>query len=106
MDRIVYDAYVPMAEKRMRQIEKEVKRLWPVHGVRMVHRVGTLKVGDVSVAVAVSTAHRSDAFDACRHAIERIKHDVPIWKKERLADGREHWIEGSAVIPDSELERS
>jgi molybdopterin synthase catalytic subunit len=94
VDRIVYDAYVPMAEKRMLEIEEEVKRIWPVNKVKIIHRVGRLKVGEVSVAVAVSSPHRGEAFDACRHAIERIKHDVPIWKKERLADGREVWVEG------------
>jgi len=86
-----------MAEKRMREIAEEVKRTWPVSRVKIVHRVGTLKVGDVSVAVAVSSHHRAEAFDACRYAIESIKHDVPIWKKERLADGREVWVEGQPM---------
>lgn len=97
VDRIVYDAYAPMAEKRLREIEDEVKQIWPVNGVRIVHRVGNLKVGEISVAVAVSSPHRGEAFDACRHAIERVKHDVPIWKKERLADGREVWVEGTSM---------
>ncbi len=94
VDRIVYDAYVPMAEKRMLEIEEEVKEILPEGRVAMLHRIGELKVGEVSVAVAVSAPHRAEAFDACRHTIERIKHDVPIWKKERLADGREKWVEG------------
>jgi molybdopterin synthase catalytic subunit len=97
VDLIVYEAYVPMAEKRMLEIEQEVRRLWPVNGVKLVHRIGRLKVGEISVAVAVSSPHRAEAFEACRHAIERIKHDVPIWKKERLADGREVWVEGRAM---------
>jgi len=94
---IVYEAYVPMAEKRMLEIEEEVRRLWPVSRVRLVHRVGELRVGEVSVAVAVSSPHRGEAFEACRHAMERIKHDVPIWKKERLANGSEVWVEGRAM---------
>ncbi len=96
VDRLSYEAYEPMAEKRLLEVEEEVKRIWPsTRKVRIVHRVGeSLSVGDVSVAVAVSSEHRAEAFEACRHAIERIKRDVPIWKKERLADGSEVWVEG------------
>ncbi len=97
VDLISYEAYVPMAEKRMLEIEKEVRRLWPVDKVKLLHRIGKLRVGEISVAVAVSSPHRAEAFEACRHAIERIKHDVPIWKKERLATGREVWGEGQAM---------
>lgn len=93
VDLIRYEVYEPMAEKKLRQIEEDVKRRWPVK-VKLVHRVGKLHVGEVSVAVAVSAPHRAEAFEACRHAIELIKRDVPIWKKERLADGREVWVEG------------
>jgi molybdopterin synthase catalytic subunit len=95
VDLIRYDAYEPMAEKKLRQIEEEVERDWPVKA-KLVHRVGKLKVGEISVAVAVSSSHRAEAFEACRRAIELIKRDVPIWKKERLADGREVWVEGHA----------
>jgi molybdopterin synthase catalytic subunit len=94
VDRILYEAYVPMAERRMLEIEEEVRRAWPVIGIKLEHRIGVLKVGEISVAVAVSSPHRGEAFDACRHAIERIKRDVPIWKKEKLADGKEVWVEG------------
>jgi molybdopterin synthase catalytic subunit len=97
VDLILYDAYVPMAERRMLEIEEEVRHLWPVNDVRLIHRIGKLRVGEVSVVVAVSSPHRGEAFEACRHAIERIKHDVPIWKKERLASGREVWVEGHAM---------
>ncbi|MDA4123493.1 MAG: molybdenum cofactor biosynthesis protein MoaE [Thaumarchaeota archaeon] len=97
VDQIIYEAYVPMAEKKMLEIERELGKLWPGTSARLLHRVGTLSVGEVSVAVAVSSPHRAEAFEACRHAIERIKHDVPIWKKERLADGSEVWVEGSAM---------
>jgi molybdopterin synthase catalytic subunit len=99
VDLILYEAYVPMAERRMLEIEDEVRRLWPVNDVKLLHRIGKLRVGDVSVVVAVSSPHRGEAFEACRHAIERIKHDVPIWKKERLASGREVWVEGHAMSP-------
>jgi molybdopterin synthase catalytic subunit len=101
VDRIVYEAYVPMAERRMKEIYDEVSGGLTAGRVSMKHRMGDLKVGEVSVAVAVSAPHRAEAFDACRRAIERIKHDVPIWKKERLADGSERWVEGWAMSPST-----
>jgi len=97
VDKIAYETYEPMAEKRLAAIEAEVKRIWPVRKVKTVHRVGKLSIGDVSVAVAVSADHRREAFEACRHAIERIKHEVPMWKKERLGDGTEAWVEGTPI---------
>jgi len=97
VEKIVYETYEPMAEKRLGMIEAEVKRIWPVKKVKTVHRVGRMQIGDVSVAVAVSAAHRGEAFDACRHAIERIKHEVPMWKKEKLGDGSEAWVEGTPI---------
>lgn len=100
VERIEYQAYEPMAEKRLAGTEEEVKRLWPAtKRVKIVHRVGDLRVGEVSVAVAVSSPHRADAFEACRHAIETIKHEVPIWKREKLQGGGEVWVEGSPIGP-------
>lgn len=86
-----YDAYPPMAEKKLAEIEAEVRRRWPVGDVAMVHRLGRLEIGDVSVAVAVSTPHRADAFAACRFAIDALKEQVPIWKRENFVDGRTEW---------------
>ena len=86
-----YDAYPPMAEKKLAEVEAEVRRRWPVGDVAMVHRLGKLDPGDVSVAVAVSTPHRADAFAACRFAIDALKEQVPIWKRENFADGRTEW---------------
>ncbi len=98
VDRIEYEAYEPMAERSLARAEEEVKRRWPAtRAVKILHRVGALDVGEVSVAVAVSSPHRAEAFEACRNAIETIKRDVPIWKRERLADGREVWVEGVPV---------
>ncbi len=95
VERIEYQAYEPMAEKRLEKAEQEVRRRWPeTTGVTIVHRLGILEVGEVSVAVAVSSPHRAEAFEACRHAIETIKRDVPIWKREKLGDGSEVWVEG------------
>lgn len=95
VERIEYEAYETMAEKRLAQAEQEVRRRWPgTKGVTIVHRLGNLAVGEISVAVAVSSPHRAEAFEACRHAIEAIKRDVPIWKREKLGDGGEVWVEG------------
>jgi molybdopterin synthase catalytic subunit len=91
---IIYEAYSSMAEKKLKEIEEEAKQRWPVREVRIVHRTGRLRVGEVSVGVAVSAPHRAEAFEACRHIIERIKRDLPIWKKERLAVGKDVWVEG------------
>src|SRR6188508_2532959 len=68
-----YEAYPPMAEKKMAEIEADVRNRWPVGEIAMVHRLGRLAVGDVSVAVAVSCPHRGAAFAACRHAIDALK---------------------------------
>jgi molybdopterin synthase catalytic subunit len=87
-----YEAYPGMAEKKLAEIEADVRGRWPVGDVVMVHRLGRLAVGEVSVAVAVSCPHRADAFAACRHAIDRLKELVPIWKCEHGADGKTDWV--------------
>ena len=90
-----YEAYPGMAEKKLAEIEADVCGRWPVGDVVMVHRLGRLEVGEVSVAVAVSAPHRADAFAACRHAIDRLKELVPIWKCEHGADGSAEWVHPS-----------
>jgi molybdopterin synthase catalytic subunit len=87
-----YEAYPGMVEKKLAEIEQETRQRWPVGEVALVHRLGHLEVGDVSVAVAVSCPHRAEAFDACRYAIDRLKEVVPIWKKENWADGGTEWV--------------
>jgi molybdopterin synthase catalytic subunit len=79
---IEYTAYVPMAEELMGRIESEIRARWPVENVTIVHRIGLLRVGEISVLTAVGAPHRAASFEACRYAIERVKADVPIWKKE------------------------
>jgi len=90
-----YEAYLPMAEAKMRQILAEIRERWPlVHGVALVQRIGRMAVGEVTVAVAVSSGHRHEGiFEAARYGIDRLKEIVPIWKKEIGSQG-EVWIEG------------
>ncbi len=94
---IEYEVYKEMAEKRMAEIEKQVRARWPVRKMIMVHRWGNLRVGEVSVAVVISSEHRAEAFEACRYAIDTIKRTAPIWKKEKLAVGRESWTKGEPI---------
>ena len=87
-----YEAHAPMAEAKMREIGRSLRARWPgVRAVAMVHRVGRLEIGEASVIIAVSAAHRADAFEACRYAIDRLKETVPVWKKEYFEDG-EVWV--------------
>lgn len=90
-----YEAYPAMAGKKLAEVETELRTTWPtVGGVSLVHRIGKLDVGEVSVAVAVSAPHRVDAFAAARFGIDAIKDRVPIWKKETAPDGTAAWVEG------------
>jgi molybdopterin synthase catalytic subunit len=93
--RLEYEAYEPMAEKKLREIVSHAQQQWPGAKVAVVHRLGVLDVAEISVAVAVSTPHRAEAFAACRFIIEAIKAQVPIWKKEIGPEGEEHWVHPS-----------
>jgi molybdopterin synthase catalytic subunit len=93
--RLEYEAYEEMALVLMEEIADEARRLYPVTEVRLVHRLGRLEIGEASVAVAVSSPHRAEAFAACRFAIDTLKARVPIWKKELYADGSA-WLDGPA----------
>jgi molybdopterin synthase catalytic subunit len=95
-----YEAYEEMALTEMAGIEAEVRRRWPVTDVRLVHRLGRMDIGDASVAVAVTSPHRGEAFEACRFAIDTLKKTVPIWKKEFYADGAV-WLGGPAPGTDA-----
>ncbi len=87
-----YEAYPPMAEKKMAEIEAEVRQRWPIGEIALIHRLGRLVVGEISVLVAVSCPHRAEAFEACRFAIDRLKEVVPIWKRENAPNGQTQWI--------------
>jgi molybdopterin synthase catalytic subunit len=87
-----YEAFPEMAQARMEQLESEAREQWPVTEARIAHRLGHLELGDISVAVAVSCPHRKDAFEAGRFLIDRLKEEVPIWKKENWVDGSTEWV--------------
>jgi molybdopterin synthase catalytic subunit len=87
-----YDAYPQMALQELRQLDADVRAKWPVMDVAMVHRTGALQLGDIAVAVAVSSAHRRVAFEAGQWLIDTLKVRVPVWKKEVYADGRTEWV--------------
>jgi molybdopterin synthase catalytic subunit len=90
-----YDAYEPMAIRKMEEIGAEVRRKFEVDHVGMIHRLGRLEIGETSVAIIVTSAHRRAAFGACQFAIDRLKQIVPIWKKEHF-EGGSVWAEGEA----------
>ena len=88
---LTYAAH-PSAEAELRRVAAEVAEKYPVERIAAVHRVGDLEIGDLAVVVAVSCAHRGDAFDACRMLIDELKATVPIWKHQRFADGGSEWV--------------
>jgi molybdopterin synthase catalytic subunit len=95
-----YEAYGPMAEKKLAEIEVLIRARWQVGNIAMIHRLGRLVVGDVSVAVAVSCPHREEAFAACKFAVDTLKELVPIWKKENAPDGTGEWVHQSVKPGD------
>jgi len=87
-----YDAFPAMARKTLEDLLAEARGKWPIVNAAIVHRLGRLELGEVSVAVAVSTPHREQAFEAGKYLIDRLKEVVPIWKKENWADGSTEWV--------------
>jgi molybdopterin synthase catalytic subunit len=87
-----YEAYREMAERQLAELEAEARRRWPVIECNIVHRLGRVPPTEASVAIAVSTPHRRDAFEAGQWLIDSLKHDVPIWKREQWADGSQEWV--------------
>lgn len=94
--RLEYSAYRPMAEAECGRIVAEAESRWPA-AVRLLHRIGELAVGDTAVAIAAASAHRDEAFLACRYVIEEVKRRVPIWKREVYADGTIEWVGGGTA---------
>lgn len=95
-----YEAYEPMALTKIQEIATHIHNQFPIHRVAIVHRLGRLQIGETSVYIAVSAAHRAAAFDACRYAIDTLKRTVPIWKKEYFEDGSV-WADGELPPPVS-----
>lgn len=100
-----YDAYAPMAEKKLRQVAQEVRERWPVTGIAVQHRTGRLEIGEASLLVAVSSAHRKEGFEAAQYAVDRIKQIVPVWKKEIWEDGDGAWVPGYMVEAPEQARR-
>jgi molybdopterin synthase catalytic subunit len=100
-----YEAYEPLALRAFERIATEAGSRWP--GVRLAvhHRIGRLEIGEASVAIAAASAHRPDAFAACRYAIERLKQIAPIWKRE-FFEGGDVWVEGATANPDDAQARA
>lgn len=90
-----YDAYEAMAETVLREIATEASERLGTDAVSVVHRTGDLGVGEVSVAIAVSSPHRAEAYDASRYVIEEIKKRLPVWKREHYVEGDDAWVEGT-----------
>ena len=86
-----YEAYRPMADRQLQRVADEMRERWKLTGVAIYHRLGKLEIGEASLVVAVSSAHRKEAFEACQYSIDRIKQIVPIWKKE-FFEGGEVWV--------------
>ncbi|MEL7038714.1 MAG: molybdenum cofactor biosynthesis protein MoaE [Cyanobacteria bacterium J06592_8] len=93
VEALEYQAYQPMAIRVFEQITTEIHQKWSdVTRVAIHHRIGRLKVGEISVLVAVGCPHRREAFEACQYAIDTLKHTAPIWKKEHWSDGSSSWV--------------
>ncbi len=93
---VSYDCFVPLAENELSRIAAAAERRWPVH-VAAAHRIGRLKVSEASVAIAVGSMHRAQAYEACRFVIEKIKLSLPVWKKEHYVKGEGRWLAGCAL---------
>lgn len=88
-----YQAYEPMAIEVFKQIGQQIRQTWPdVTRIVIHHRTGRLGIGEISVLVAVGCPHRTEAFEACKFAIDTLKHNAPIWKKEHWTDGSSSWV--------------
>jgi molybdopterin synthase catalytic subunit len=97
VERLVYEAYEPMALAALAALEREAARRFEVAECHIVHRLGEVPIAAASVAVVVTAAHRAPAFDACRWAMDELKASVPIWKKEHFVDGTEDWVSGARL---------
>ena len=103
---LTYECYPEMAEKKLAELEQMARERWPVIECTIVHRLGHLEIGEASVAVAVSTAHREAAFESGKWLIDTIKEEVPIWKQENWASGENEWVHPGVETPLTEAPSS
>jgi molybdopterin synthase catalytic subunit len=89
-----YSAYAEMAEREMRRIADEARERFGTGRIRVIHRTGKLAIGEASVAIAVASPHRAEAYEASRYVIEQLKQRVPVWKREGYVDGDTEWVPG------------
>ncbi|QDU76371.1 Molybdopterin synthase catalytic subunit [Bremerella volcania] len=94
---LTYTAYAPMATSEMEKLESQAKARWPIDQCVLIHRLGEVPIGEASVAVAVSTPHRRDAFEAASWLMDRLKELVPVWKKEHWSGGSTDWVHPGLV---------
>jgi molybdopterin synthase catalytic subunit len=97
---LAYTAHELLAEKVIREVEDATRRRYNVPYVRIVHRLGDLAIGDTAIACVVRAPHRAEAFEACRYAVDAVKHTAPIWKEEFYADGTSAFVEGCCIRDD------
>ncbi|MCU4412467.1 molybdenum cofactor biosynthesis protein MoaE [Acinetobacter sp. WU_MDCI_Axc73] len=95
-----YTSYTPVAEKMIRQIEQDIIQKYGVSYVRVIHRIGALDIGGSAIIAVAYAPHRREAFQACEEAVERVKHEVPIWKEEFYSDGTSQFVEGCCIRKD------
>jgi molybdopterin synthase catalytic subunit len=100
VSRLEYSAYAPMAEREMLRIAGEARERFGTGAIHLEHRVGTLEIGEASVAIVVASPHRGEAYEASRYVIEQLKRRVPVWKREGYVDGETEWVPG--FVPEAE----
>lgn len=105
VESLTYEAYKPMAERKMEEIAREAMGRWPVKKIAMEHRVGHLSLGEIAVAIVVSSPHRKEALESCSFLIDALKAKVPIWKQE-FGEGGGFWIEGQERVPSGYSEKA
>ncbi|HEU0301933.1 MAG TPA: molybdenum cofactor biosynthesis protein MoaE [Longimicrobium sp.] len=96
-----YSAYAQMAEREMLRIADEARERFGTGAIHVVHRVGMLEIGEASVAIAVASPHRAEAYEASRYVIEQLKQRVPVWKREGYVDGKTEWVPGFTPVAEA-----
>ena len=98
-----YTAYAPVAEKMIRAIEQEIQNKYAVSYIQVIHRIGALEIGGKAIIAVAYAPHRREAFMACEEAVERVKHEVPVWKEEFYSDGSSEYVAGCCIRKDDDV---